>query len=479
MVDFILQTFPEYQASPSHPSSRSFDLSATTDVAEVIPPQERFVRRIKDGKACHALLHTLNKFERVSDSPTQGKELKANPDILDLLRNKVPDSRYVPLSFKDSAALERSMRSMLETHSFLTWSVMAFIRSLHDRNLLPKDDQIISELQKSFSKACGNLTSGLSSSAAFVTLKRRQLLFSHVVPSVSDAQKRNLLSDPFFQTGSLFSSSSVETARSAARELSLFTPHLKSSSSATPSRRSGYSGSAAPRAPSRPLSAYSSSQRSSSSHRPQLGKKGDSRFRKKSSRPHQKRVSFRRWEPCPSSAIGGCLANFWLAWRARGVDSWVVEVLRVGYQIPFDRRPPLSECPLSLPGYSPQSIRGVALNQELQNILQQGAVKPAPPVSWFLQPSVPRPEGFGVVASHHRTVDPERLRHLVSLPHGNSTVSPSLHPSRRLDDLPGPAGRLPAGSCSSRFASLPSIRGATFDSWCKDRHTSSGSFISV
>ena len=81
----------------------------------------------------------------------------------------------------------------------------------------------------------------------------------------------------------------------------------------------------------------------------------------------------------------------------------------------------------------------------------KGAVEPAPPVSWFLQSSLPRPEGFGVVASHHRTVDPERLRHLVSLPHGNSTVSPSLHPSRRLDDLPGSAGRLSAGSCSSRF----------------------------
>ena len=92
-------------------------------MAEAIPPQEQFARHIKDGKACHTLLHALNKFERVSDSPTQGKELKANPDILDCLRNKVPDSRYVPLSFKDSAALERSMRSMLETHSFLTWSV--------------------------------------------------------------------------------------------------------------------------------------------------------------------------------------------------------------------------------------------------------------------------------------------------------------------------------------------------------------------
>ena len=60
------------------------------------------------------------------------------------------------------------------------------------------------------------------------------------------------------------------------------------------------------------------------------------------------------------------------------MDAWVVEVLRVGYRIPFDRLPPLSERPLSLPAYSPQSIRGVALTQELQNLLRKGAVEPAP-----------------------------------------------------------------------------------------------------
>ena len=60
------------------------------------------------------------------------------------------------------------------------------------------------------------------------------------------------------------------------------------------------------------------------------------------------------------------------------MDAWVVEVLRVGYQIPFDRQPPLSERPLSLPAYSPQSIKGVALTQELQHLLQKGAVEPAP-----------------------------------------------------------------------------------------------------
>ena len=266
---------------------------------------------------------------------------------------------------------------------------------------------------------------------------------------------------PFFQTGSLFSSSSVEAARSAARDLSLFTPHLESSSSATPSRRSGYSGSAAPRAPSRPLAAYSSSQRSSSPHRPQPGKKGTSRFRKKSSGPHQKRVSFRRWEPCPSSAIGGCLANFWLAWRAWGVDSWVVEVLRVGCQIPFDRRPPLSECPLSLPASSPQSIRGVALHQELQ-FSKRGRSNQPPQSPGFYSRLFLVQKASG---SWRPIIELSTLNDYVTSFHFHleTPVSPSLHPSRRLDDLPGSAGRLPAGSCSSRFASLPSVRGARTD----------------
>ena len=59
-----------------------------------------------------------------------------------------------------------------------------------------------------------------TSNATFVTLKRRQLLLSLVVPSVSDAQGKNLLLDPFFQTSSLFSSLSVEAACSATRDLS-------------------------------------------------------------------------------------------------------------------------------------------------------------------------------------------------------------------------------------------------------------------
>ena len=305
MVNFIMKCFPEATASPAHPSSRSFDLSASVGATDVATPsgsllawcqvmadsftatQKGFSQRIQEGRACTGSRGSPN-------SPTQGKELTANPDILDLLRNKVPDFRQLPISIKEGISIERCLRSMMETHSFLTWSVMGLIKSLYEKKLLPKDDPVISQLQKSFSKACSSMASGLASSTAFVTMKRRQLLLSHVVPSVSEAQKRNLLSDPFFQTGSLFEASSVESARSAARDLSLFKPHLKASSSSSQSRRRRPSGSSAQRGSARQSSRPSSSQRSSSPFRQQSGRKGEARFHKKSSGTPQKRGGFRK-----------------------------------------------------------------------------------------------------------------------------------------------------------------------------------------
>ena len=115
----------------------------------------------------------------------------------------------------------------------------------------------------------------------------------------------------------------------------------------------------------------------------------------------------------------------------------------------------------SLPaGVLPTVHQGSRLNLGASKPSSEGGSRTSPSVSGFLQPSIPRPEGFGVVAPHHRSVDPERLHHLVALPHGDSLVSPSFHPPRRLDDLPGPTGRLPAGSSSSRLASFSSLRGS-------------------
>ena len=104
--------------------------------------------------------------------------------------------------------------------------------------------------------------------------------------------------------------------------------------------------------------------------------------------------------------------------------------------------------------------QGSRLNPGASKPSSEGGSRTIPSISGFLQPSIRRPEGFGVVAPHRRSVDPERLHHLVAVPHGDSSVSPSFHPPSRLDDLPGPTGRLPAGSSSSRLASFSSLRGS-------------------
>ena len=310
MVEFIRSNFPDAIASPAQKSSRSFDLSASVGVTDPAAPsgsllgwsqvmsdsfvdtQKKFSKRIQEGRACHTLLPSLHRLEKVANSPSQGKELIANPDVLDLLKNKVPDFRHLPISVKEGIALERTLRSIMESQSFLTWSVMGLLKSLHLKSLLPKDDPVISQLLKSFSKACSNVASGMTAGAAFLTMKRRQLLLSYVVPSVSEAQKRNLLADPFFQTSSLFDASSLESARSAARDMSLFKPHLKASTSSSQSRRQGPSSASSRRGSARQFSGPSSSQRASSPFRQQSAKKGDARFHKKSSGTPQQRVVF-------------------------------------------------------------------------------------------------------------------------------------------------------------------------------------------
>ena len=56
---------------------------------------------------------------------------------------------------------------------------------------------------------------------------------------------------------------------------------------------------------------------------------------------------------------GGCLSLHWQAWRDRDAEPWVVEVLRVGYCLPFLSTPPLSNVPIPMPSSSPTSIKGL------------------------------------------------------------------------------------------------------------------------
>ena len=59
----------------------------------------------------------------------------------------------------------------------------------------------------------------MASAVAFVTTKRRESFLSHMVPYVTDAQKRKLLSDPLFHQKDLFAPATIEATLQAAGDV--------------------------------------------------------------------------------------------------------------------------------------------------------------------------------------------------------------------------------------------------------------------
>ena len=205
------------------------------------------------------------------------------------MSSKPSESRSVPLSVKEAAGLETTLRSIMESYNFQLWTITALFRFLGDLGHFGLDDPLLDQFQRSFSRGTENVAAGMASAVAFVTTKRRESFLSHMVPSVTDAQKRKLLSDPLFNQRDLFAPASVEAAREAARDVSLCrgAQSRPSTSSGTTQRRTFSSSSSSRGCPhSSPLSPPQRSPASSSSRRFQP--------KKKSSDPPKKRGGFRR-----------------------------------------------------------------------------------------------------------------------------------------------------------------------------------------
>ena len=77
--------------------------------------------------------------------------------------------------------------------------------------------------------------------------------------------------------------------------------------------------------------------------------------------------------------------------------------------------------------------------------------------SSLLQSPVCGPEGFRGVAPHHRPIHPGHLHRVPAISHGDSSVRPSFHSPRRLDDLIRSSGSIPPGSDPSGIASVSSL----------------------
>ena len=76
-----------------------------------------------------------------------------------------------------------------------------------------------------------------------------------------------------------------------------------------------------------------------------------------------------------SHPVGARLQKFWSVWERHGAEPWVVQVLKVGYQIPFHTLPPLSPYPQEYPSYLGNREKFQVLEKEVAEMLQKEAIE--------------------------------------------------------------------------------------------------------
>ena len=307
LLDYIMKKFPAASKPLAQPSSRRFNVFETAGLVDESSPrssnlawfdhmrsacesaQSKFESRIFEGRSLSSLMPSVLRTEKVSDSPCQGKGLKVNSQVYDLMSSKPSDSRSIPLSVREATVLETTLRSVMESYNFQLWTTTALFRFLGESGHFNLDDPLLDQFQRSFSRGMENVAAAMASAVAFVTTKRRESFLSHMVPSVTEAQKRKLLSDPLFQQRDLFAPATLEAARHAARDVSLYkgAQSRPSTSSGTTQRRP-FSSSSASRGRTH------ASPRSTPQHSPASFSSRRFPPQKKSSDPPKKRGGFWR-----------------------------------------------------------------------------------------------------------------------------------------------------------------------------------------
>ena len=165
LLDYTTRKFPAASKPLVQPSSKRFHVMETAGLVDESSQQSsnlawfghmrnacdsaqrKFEGKISEGRSLSSLLPSVSRTERVSDSPCQGKAVKVNSQVYDLMSSRPSESRSIPLSVKEAAALETSLRGVMESYNFQLWTVTALFRFLGDSGCCSMDDPLLDQFQ--------------------------------------------------------------------------------------------------------------------------------------------------------------------------------------------------------------------------------------------------------------------------------------------------------------------------------------------
>ena len=138
LLDYIMNKFPATSKPLAQPSTRRFRVFEAAGFVEESSQRSsnlswfdhvrfacestrsKFETKIYEGKSLSTIMPSVSKVEKVSDSPCQGKELKVNSQVYDLMGSRPSDTRSVPMSVRDA---------FLATQAGFPWMTPCWINS--------------------------------------------------------------------------------------------------------------------------------------------------------------------------------------------------------------------------------------------------------------------------------------------------------------------------------------------------------------
>ena len=341
---------------------------------EVAARSEALARR---AKPLSRVIPARARSYALADDAVFASSQPGNSSFAQLAGSKAVGSRrWGSITFSEMEQLERLFQNQLEVTSSSLWLMSGILAMLKRDSFQPTDPTLFNSALSSVSAALSHQARTAAAGSGFIRAKRRDSLLAHTSLPVPETQKRSLTVTPGSSSG-LFNAELLAEVVSRVQSSSQISSNLALSRSlrrgrSAPSSSSPLTG---PRSSSFsrgwPYGKHSSSSSRSGGRKRFKGGKGAA--------PSSGPSGFRKWVPSPFRTLsGGCLSLHWQAWRDRGAEPWVVEVLRFGYRLPFLSTPPLSAAPIPMPSYSPTSIKGAALEEATLGLIVKGAVELAP-----------------------------------------------------------------------------------------------------
>ena len=333
--------------------------------------QARFRAAAEAGKAVASALPSRRKDRGCCSDPALASSATMNP-VIPRLVGALSNRRSLSFSFEEAAGVESLCNGMLASQSSGFCFFSALLHWLKQLGFEAPDPSLFGQLVQEVSGSLVTAANSASALAAFMLAKRREGVLSHFPPHVGSHFKKDLAFS--FSGPHVFDD---EVLARVMRRLLVGRPplprvllHLL-----PPPRVFGGGGGGGGRG----LDSGGSKRKASSPGCSRSKKSPRLGFSPASKQGRGRKLS---QGPCPA-VIGSCLSLQWCAWRERGAEPWVVEVLKEGYAIPFHMQPPLSPTSIVLDSYSPQSVKGRALEEEIQALRRKGAEEPAPPTPGF------------------------------------------------------------------------------------------------